>query len=513
VQAFSSDYGTAEADLQTVDGDQIPHKWTGTRLTDPDGETTGIVGIAQDISERRQRERRFRALVEESSDIISIVDADGRFQYQSPSVERILGYVPEETVGDTAWEYIHPDDRNRVREIFNKWRTNSGAKESVEYRTRHTDDSWRWVEARGTEQFDNPAVNGYIINSRDITTQKELEGRLSLYRDIIERLDDPVMIQTIDGEFRLANDALCSFAGLSKKELLNNDEYVFMDPETATTIARQKQRVIESEEPVEYTIKPTFEYSDREAIFYTARYPYYEDGELAGTLAIWRNVTNLEERTRQLNVLDNILRHNIRNDMNVIYGRAGQLRAELGDELSDAADTILDRADSLLTTSEKSREVIAVLNEPREPTPIDLAQMARGVADEAANDWPDADIDVTGPSQLVVSATGSIQTALEELFTNAVIHNDEEEPCVRVKLAIDESWGTLSVRDNGPGIPEFDRDVLESGEAIKTLSHGSGLGLWKVYWSIKHSEGQICVDDREPRGTEITIGLPLATDR
>ncbi|MFC6755191.1 PAS domain-containing protein, partial [Halorubrum tibetense] len=161
----------------------------------------------------------------------------------------------------------------------------------------------------------------FVAVQTDITERKELEGRLSLYRDIIERLEDPIMIQACEGEFRLVNDALCSFAGLSRDELLGDGEYAFMDEETATTIARQKQRVIETEQPVEYSVEPTFKHSDREAIFYTSRYPYYEDGEIAGTLAICRNVTDLEERTRQLHVLDNILRHNIRNELNVIHGR------------------------------------------------------------------------------------------------------------------------------------------------------------------------------------------------
>jgi len=72
--------------------------------------------------------------------------------------------------------------------------------------------------------------------------------------------------------------------------------------------------------------------------------------------------------------------------------------------------------------------------------------------------------------------------------------------------------GLFSVRDDGPGLSEFDRDVLESGEAIEPLSHGSGLGLWLVYWAVERSGGDISVADREPRGTEIAVRLPLATD-
>lgn len=92
---------------------------------------------------------------------------------------------------------------------------------------------------------------------------------------------------------------------------------------------------------------------------------------------------------------------------------------------------------------------------------------------------------------------------------NAVVHNNSDTPEVYVNLSIDRSWGVLCIRDNGPGIPEFDKDVLESGGAIETLSHGSGLGLWLVYWTVTHSNGHIHVDECEPAGTEITIYLPL----
>lgn len=82
-QALCHGHATVEAEILTGDGGRVPYEWTGTRVTDADGEATGVVGIGRDLSERRQRERRFRALVEGSSDSISIVDADGQFQYQS----------------------------------------------------------------------------------------------------------------------------------------------------------------------------------------------------------------------------------------------------------------------------------------------------------------------------------------------------------------------------------------------------------------------------------------------
>jgi len=95
-QTLSDGYATVEADIQTADADRLPYEWTGARLTDDNGDTTGLVGIGRDLTERRRRERRFQALVESSNDMISIVDADGTFQYQSPSASASLDTIPKQ---------------------------------------------------------------------------------------------------------------------------------------------------------------------------------------------------------------------------------------------------------------------------------------------------------------------------------------------------------------------------------------------------------------------------------
>jgi len=121
-------------------------------------------------------------------------------------------------------------------------------------------------------------------------------------------------------------------------------------------------------------------------------------------------------------------------------------------------------------------------------------------------------VDVTGPERLGVFASESLEAALKELLINAVIHNDRETPEIQLTIGVDNSRVKLSVRDNGPGLSEFDKDVLESGGAIDAVTHGSGLGLWLVYWAVRRSRGKIQIEDCEPRGTEITIRLPQVVD-
>jgi PAS domain S-box-containing protein len=194
-RTLSEGDGTAETSVLGAEGGRIPFEFTAARLTDEDGTTTGIVGVGRDLTERRQREQRFQALVEESSDVISIVDADGQFRYQSPSLKRILGRDPADTIGDTAWEYIHPEDRGSVANAFEEWVENPEATYPIEYRASHADGSWRWMEGYGTDQLENPAVEGYVINSRDITERTERRRELERQN---ERLDEFASIVSHD---------------------------------------------------------------------------------------------------------------------------------------------------------------------------------------------------------------------------------------------------------------------------------------------------------------------------
>jgi PAS domain S-box-containing protein len=123
-----------------------------------------------------QSEERFRSLVQYSSDIITILEADGTIRYESPSIERILGYGPEELIGGNVFDYVYPEDVERVRSIFVEALKNERVTPLVEFRFRHADGSWRYLEAIGNNLLADPSVKGMVVNSRDVTERKELEN-------------------------------------------------------------------------------------------------------------------------------------------------------------------------------------------------------------------------------------------------------------------------------------------------------------------------------------------------
>jgi diguanylate cyclase (GGDEF)-like protein/PAS domain S-box-containing protein len=126
----------------------------------------------------RRSQERFQSLVQNSVDVNMILDANGAVDYESSSVERVLGFRPEDRIGRSAFEFIHPDDLARGSELLGDVVSAPGAMGSGEFRLRHADGSWRWLEIVGKNLFDDPAVGGLVVNYRDITTRKTLEDEL-----------------------------------------------------------------------------------------------------------------------------------------------------------------------------------------------------------------------------------------------------------------------------------------------------------------------------------------------
>ncbi len=134
-----------------------------------------------------ESEHLFYSLIQNSSDIITILQEDGIISYESPSLKRVLGHAPDELIGRNAFELVHPDDVQKVRDALSEVIRNPDVPLSIQFRFRHQDGSWRVIEATGSNQLQNAMVAGIVVNSRDITKRIQTEG---LLREAIKRAED-----------------------------------------------------------------------------------------------------------------------------------------------------------------------------------------------------------------------------------------------------------------------------------------------------------------------------------
>ena len=139
-------------------------------------------GVMVDVTDRknaeaelRKREEHFRLLIENASDLITVLDHQGGLRFQSPSVARMLGYRPEEMIGHSIFDYLHPEDAPRIGPTIQRAVANPGLPVSVEYRFRHQDGSWRYMQSVGRSIPGETPEGFIIVNSRDTTETRKLE--------------------------------------------------------------------------------------------------------------------------------------------------------------------------------------------------------------------------------------------------------------------------------------------------------------------------------------------------
>ncbi len=203
----------------------------------------------------------FRSLIENSLDIITVLDADGLYLYQSPNLEQVLGYKPEELIGKSAFDYINHEDLAAVMDAFNFGVSHPGASRSAEYRFRAKDGSWRHFESVGKMLPPNVGISGVVINSRDITDRKHAEELLLKSERRLRRAEEVANFGNweflMDDKVVLASDGAKTIYGLKGSEWQIPDVQAIPLPEYRTMLDIALTELIEKGKPynVEFKIR------------------------------------------------------------------------------------------------------------------------------------------------------------------------------------------------------------------------------------------------------------------
>lgn len=256
----------------------------------------------------------------------------------------------------------------------------------------------------------------------------------------------------------------------------------------------------------------------------------------------------VHEREQRLEVLNRILRHNLRNDMNVVLGYADVISSQSDrTEVVDAAETIHEKGSGLVDLGRKAQWIDEGLDDAAERRRVDVVPLVADAVADLSSAYPAVEIRTTLAPSAPALVAPAVETALRNVVENACEHNDAAEP--RVDVAVTVGTGDLSadgsgsesgastdididtdadadptaapdggdservrvvVADNGPGISDYERKVV-TGDRETALEHGSGIGLWLSRWLVEHSGGTLDFGGNEPRGTVVTLSFARAT--
>ncbi|PSP83249.1 hypothetical protein BRC83_07735 [Halobacteriales archaeon QS_1_68_17] len=173
--------------------------------------------------QRRERERsRYRRYVDADRESVVVVEPGGRFGDQGPSFERVTGYAPADLRGDSVYDYLHPDDRDRYRQALYDVILDPETAPRIEYRFCHRDGRWLRLESRLRNLIDDEAVGGVVCYTRDVSERRTRERELAAYREVIDQLGDPVYRLDRNGTIVLVNDAFVARTGYPREVVVGS---------------------------------------------------------------------------------------------------------------------------------------------------------------------------------------------------------------------------------------------------------------------------------------------------
>lgn len=323
-----------------------------------------------------------------TQELVTLVRKDGTMEYQSPTVTEVLGYTPTDLQDEKFLSFVHPDDRDRVRDLLEGLFGDTGPRtQQMEYRFRRKGRSWGWINSLGTRRQDIVVLNS-------------------------------------------------------------------------------------------------------------------------------QNVTRKKHKRQQVTVLHRILRHNLRNELSAIMGRAEMLtEIDDPDQVRRSAEKIKECASRLNDLAENTQIIDDLPDgspthqEPQDPAPI-LSELVNELRDE----YPAVEFDVAFLDTQYVPGSPNLDVAFRHVLENAIQHNDSENPLVKVRVsspATNPSELTVAISDNGPGIPEQEQAVLVEGDETP-FQHGSGIGLWIVNWIISNCGGRIEFDRSQFGGSRVRLIFPVS---
>jgi PAS domain S-box-containing protein len=469
-----------------------------------------IYVLVNQRQQQLQRERSFiQSAIDELGDIFYVITQDKQLERWNKRLPTVTGYDDSEIKSMRATDFFQSGDRERVAGVIE---TAFETGESLAETTLLTKDGEKHQYAFKNARLERVNASDRIVGiGRDITERKQREAQLQRRTRAIEEAPIGISISDPDQEDNpliYVNDAFVDLTGYPREEALGRNCRFLQGENTKQDRVARIRDAIDAQEPVSIELR---NYRKDGSMFWNhleIAPVWNKNGEVINYIGFQRDVTERKQRQRQLETLDRVLRHNLRNHMNVIRGEAEIIHSETSGEMMASAENIINTSDRLLELAEKERAITGQLRRGPDLKEITVEPILQRVGLTMRSEHPDATVTIDCPTDATVQAPPELEYAISELVTNAIIHNDSSSPDIAITVTqLDEST-RIEVADNGPRIPEMERKIIV-GEVKQTpVYHGSGLGLWFVKLLVSQSGGTVTFEKNSPVGNIVRLKLP-----
>lgn len=515
--------------------------------------------VVRDITRRRQAERelqasqvRFRSLIENAPDGITLLNADGFLEYASPSTQWILGYSAEELIGKNPAWFTHPEDLPSLLGLLTELIQKPGSCITAKYRMLHKNGSWCMIESRITNLLAEPYVNALVFNYRDITeqTMSELALRESedRYRTLAEAAQDAIFVFDREDRIQYVNSYAAGLINRSTEELIAQPRTLLFPGKLGSDLSASICGIFESGETV--VTEGEVQYQEKSAWLSIHYVPIFDtDRKVQSVLGIARNITERKNMEQALEVERSLLAQRVE-ERTAELKRANRAKdeflANMSHELRTPLNGILAFSEALLDQTRgplnerqlkalnnidaSGRHLLELINDILDLSKIEAGKLTLQMDPVQVDDICQSSLtiikEMASKKQLNVAYHSNmhdvsamadprrLKQILVNLLSNAVKFTP---PGGEVLLDVDadpeKETIRFSVKDNGIGISLENQKLLfqpffQIDSSLTRQQEGTGLGLVLLHRLVELHGGSVSLESHPGIGSQFTIMLP-----
>lgn len=449
---------------------------------------------------------------------LTLADAtreDEPLVYVNDPFLELTGYDREEVLGRNC-RFLQGEETNEETVAAVRAAIDAEEPVTVELRNYRKDGSMFWNRLSVAPIADEQGtVQHFVGFQEDISEKKLYEREKELFEMQAESVDQTIVITDAEGTIVYVNPQFERTTGYSAAEAIGSTPRILKSGQHDEAFYREMWETILDGEVWEARITNRRKSGERYRSAQKIVPITDADGDIAHFVAIENDITDQLFTEQVLDVMNRVLRHNVRNALISIDGHAELLEEELEEpERQAAVGAIREQTAKLEKLSEETR-TIRELYRRRHTQHALSVEAIEGFVDNRRELHPDATIEFAMDldADLEVPNGSLLQLALDEAIENAVVHSDRDHPHVEVTVALADERPeiVISIADDGPGLPDEEWQIIEAGEETQ-LAHGRGIGLWLMYWTKTALGGDMSRTANDPRGTVITFRIPVEYD-